>query len=240
MPIPNSVYDQHADWYAEIVRRRGLIHLQIIPRIMEFIGEVSDQRIIDVACGEGVFTRELASTGAFVTGVDLSARLLAIAEATHHTSQPTYIHDDARRLSKLSDSFFDGASCIMALMDINDIDALFASVRRITRDDAWFVTVITHPCFESPRAHSEIVNGILARITTQYLSEGPWRGTEDGVRSKFGAQHRTISTYLNSAIDAGWSLERISEPRLANADADEGRVPIDHPGLLMMKFRRKP
>lgn len=240
MPNAESVYDQHADWYAEIVRHRGLIHLQVIPQIMGFIGDISGQQVIDVACGEGVFSRELAAKGAHVTGVDLSRRLLAIAESTSHALKPTYIHDDARSLSAFPDQVFDGATCIMAIMDFDDIDALFASVRRVTRHSAWFVAVITHPCFESPRAYSEMVDGKLARITTQYLTEGYWRGTENGVRSRFGAQHRTISTYLNTAIDAGWNLERMIEPRLANEADGDINSPSDHPGLLMLKLRRKP
>lgn len=234
VPRHKSVYDDHADWYAGIVQRRSLIHLQIIPQIMAFIGDISGQQVVDVACGEGVFTRELASKGALVTGVDLSLRLLAIAETTHHDSQPTYIHDDARVLKKLPDASFDGATCIMAMMDIDDIDALLASVHRVTRPGAWLVVLITHPCFESPRARTERIDGAWARITTQYLTEGAWHGSEDGVRSRCGAQHRTISTYLNTAIGAGWNLERMIEPRLANVQSE-----VDHPGLFIMRFHRQ-
>jgi hypothetical protein len=32
------------------------------------------------------------------------------------------------------------------------------------------------------------------------------------VRIRVGASHRTLSTYLNALIDAGFSLERVVEP----------------------------
>lgn len=238
MPTEKSVYDEHADWYAEVVRRRSLIHLHVIPQIMTFIGDVSRQLVVDIACGEGILSRELASQGARVTGVDLSPRLLTIAESTRHANQPTYIHDDARRLSKIPDASFDGATCIMAMMDIDDIGAVFESLHRITNLNAWLVVVITHPCFESPYARSEKADGAFVRITTQYLTEGPWRGTENGVRSRCGAHHRTISTYVNTALDTGWNVERMLEPRLETSESP-GQEADDHPGLLLIKFRRQ-
>lgn len=240
MASSESVYDHHADWYAGIVRQRKLIHLQIMPQIIDLIGGVAGQHVLDVACGEGVFSRELAAHGAHVTGVDLSRRLLAIAESTPGVPKPVYIHDDARMLSKFRDQTFHGATCIMAMMDIDDIEAVFASVGRVSTHDAWFVVVITHPCFESPRASSVEIDGKLARVTTQYLTEGYWRGTESGVRSRFGAQHRTISTYLNAAIDSGWSVEHMAEPHLVNVGDDGVADGGDHPGLLLLRLRRRP
>jgi ubiquinone/menaquinone biosynthesis C-methylase UbiE len=239
MPIATSIYDDHADWYAAVVNRRGLIHLQIIPRIMELVGDVSGKQVIDIACGDGVFSRELASRGASVTGVDLSQQLLTIAKDTYQGEDLTYVHDDARILSKFTDCTFDGALCIMALMDIDDIAGAFNAVHRVTKPGGFLVVVITHPCFQSPGARSEAVDGAICCMMSQYLTEGSWRGTEDGVRSKFGAQHRTISTYLNTAINAGWNLERVIEPRLVDAKTGGNGRKDDHPGLLLLRFSKR-
>jgi hypothetical protein len=34
----------------------------------------------------------------------------------------------------------------------------------------------------------------------------------DTIRGQVGAYHRTLSTYLNTAVAAGWLLERLVEP----------------------------
>jgi hypothetical protein len=45
-----------------------------------------------------------------------------------------------------------------------------------------------------------------------YQSEGRWATDTDGVRSRVGATHRTLSTYLNAILAAGLSLREVIEP----------------------------
>jgi ubiquinone/menaquinone biosynthesis C-methylase UbiE len=234
-----SVYDQHAGWYTDIVQRRGLLHLRIIPQIMVFIGNVSNQSVIDVGCGEGVFTRELAKRGAIATGVDLSKSMLGSAELQNAVTSIPYVHDDGRVLSKFSDNHFDGAICVMALMDIDDIFGVFRSVHRVTRHGGWFVAVLTHPCFDPPDTVTEVVDGIQTRSVSRYLTEGYWRGNSTGVRSRMGAYHRTLGTYLNLAIEAGWNLDQMMEPELVAVESGSTALKSDLPGLLMLRFSKR-
>jgi hypothetical protein len=53
----------------------------LMPLTLELLGEVRGVRILDVGCGEGGHTRELAARGARVVGVDGSPRLVAIARS---------------------------------------------------------------------------------------------------------------------------------------------------------------
>ena len=46
---------------------------------MELAGDVRDQRILDLACGEGFYTRRLKAAGAArVLGIDVSAEMIAL------------------------------------------------------------------------------------------------------------------------------------------------------------------
>ena len=72
-----AAYDEIAEWYDEQVRGGGLLHDLVLPALFELAGDVAGQRVCDLACGQGVVARQLAARGAVVTGVDLSARLLA-------------------------------------------------------------------------------------------------------------------------------------------------------------------
>ena len=49
------------------------------PAHAAFCGEVRGLRVLDVGCGSGYFSREMARRGALVTGVDISPRMLAHA-----------------------------------------------------------------------------------------------------------------------------------------------------------------
>ena len=65
----------------------------------------------------------MADRGANVVGIDLSAKLLAIARR-HEVAKPrgvAYVQADARDLAAVADATFDGIVCFMALMDIPDL-----------------------------------------------------------------------------------------------------------------------
>lgn len=206
---------------------------------MAFIGDIADQSVIDICCGEGIFTRELAAHGARATGVDLSKRMLGFAESQNTGTPVTYVHDDARVLSRLPDSDFDGAICVMALMDIDDISGVFRAASRVTRHSGWFMVVVTHPCFDSPHAATEVIDGIQVRSIRRYLTEGHWRGTSTGVRSRMGAYHRTLSSYLNLAVAAGWNLEQVIEPEIVAVETGAIDPTCDSSGLLLLRFSNR-
>src|SRR5437879_5751976 len=49
--------------------------------VSEYIGDVSGLRVLEVACGRGGFVRQLANSGAFVTGCDFSSAALRAARS---------------------------------------------------------------------------------------------------------------------------------------------------------------
>lgn len=229
--LPDSRYDEFATWYAERTMAGSWVDHTIRANIEPLIGAVAGLDLLDLCCGEGSFARQLASLGASVTGVDLSRNLLDIAASHSSDVSISYVHDDARSLNSLSNGKFHGVTCLMALMDIPDISGVFQAVRRVVAPGGWFVIVITHPCFESPAAEWTNDGG---RITDRYLAEGEWFSRHPGgVRSRVGAHHRTISSYVSEAFRAGWTLDSMIEP--PNVQRDNPNPDI--PGLLFLRFR---
>jgi SAM-dependent methyltransferase len=167
--------------------------------------------------------RHLAHRGASVVGIDLSARLLAIARR-HEEAVPrgiVYQHGDARSLDGVGDSMFDGVVCHMALMDIPDLAPTLRSVARILRPGGWFVFSILHPCYHTARSGEMALPEGTVRTVARYFVEGYWRSdARPGPPGKVGAYHRTLSTYVNALADAELTLERMSEPRPIGDAAD--------------------
>ncbi len=90
------------------------------------LGPLAGRRVLDVGCGTGRFTRELAARGARVTGIDKSATMLA--EATSHpvpagATAPVYVRGDAN--AALPAGSFDAITVFYALQYL-DAGALFA------------------------------------------------------------------------------------------------------------------
>lgn len=210
-------YDAIAPWYDQMVRSNLLAGDEMLRHLLDMVGPVQGQQVCDLACGQGYVARVLAQEGAYVVGVDISTELIAIARRDE-ASDPlgiTYMVDDAATLTTLAEASFDGVVCNLALMDIPDLGAAFRSVWRVLRPGGWFIFAITHPCFAAPHAQWRITpDGAISREIFTYFSEGFWRSTNpQGVRGQVGAYHRTISTYLNTLIQSGFTIERLAEPQ---------------------------
>jgi ubiquinone/menaquinone biosynthesis C-methylase UbiE len=219
--MPTPAYDPIAEWYDALVRSSMLAGDVVLPHVFTLLGDVQNQPICDLACGQGRLARALAQDGAQVVGVDISARLIAIAQRDE-ADQPlgiTYIVDDAATLASLGDAQFQGVVCNLALMDIADLGAVCRTVWRILRPLGWFVFSITHPCFEAPHAAWRTApDGTISREIFTYFAEGLWYSSNvQGVRGQVGANHRMLSTYLNTLSQTGFLIDRIIEPQPLSA-----------------------
>jgi 2-polyprenyl-3-methyl-5-hydroxy-6-metoxy-1,4-benzoquinol methylase len=86
-------YDAAADFY---VAGFDSADDSVSLALLDLIGPVAGQRVLDIACGHGRMTRELARRGAAVTGIDISAALLERARGAER-AEPlgiSYLHAD--------------------------------------------------------------------------------------------------------------------------------------------------
>jgi len=227
----SSIYDEYAIWYAAKVDQ--LIHRRSRQQLLDFIGDVRGQRILDVACGEGSWARELDDLGAHVSGVDISTALVEIAQQTSCGRNIDFIVDDARSLSAIDDASFDRALLMMAIMDMVNMDSVFRAVHRVTRPGGSLDIVLLHPCFESPFAESATDDRGPLLIVRRYLTEGVWQSNGDGVRGRVGARHRTLSTLMNALVSHGWNLVKMQE--ISAPDAGTGTSVSEIPHLLCIE-----
>lgn len=204
-------YDAIARGYDEFVGV-SCIHRVAIPSILGMCAEGS--AVLDVACGQGALTRELARQFPVVVGVDRSAELIAIAKERGGQPQVRYLTEDAEALSSLAEASFDGATCCLAVTDFDDLGAVLAATSRVLRRNGWFVVAAIHPCFEAPRAANGEHSGRPVKLVGRYFEEGRW-WPRDRTRlfGEIGSHHRTLSSILNSFLAAGFTLDGAQEPQ---------------------------
>ncbi len=144
-PGPPTDWGSVADWYDQLVGESGSEYHQhvVIPGVLRLLGiqagaaprpaarpqAAARERVLDVACGQGVLCRVLHAAGAEVTGVDASPELL---RAARQRSDPAirYVQADARDLSGLPEGHFTAATLILAVQNIHPLPPLFASIAR--------------------------------------------------------------------------------------------------------------
>lgn len=215
----------------------------MLPQLMEAVGVVDAQVICDLCCGEGRVARLLARKGAQVVGIDLSVELLKAAEEKE-VKQPlgiNYYQNDAQTLEGVQDGVFDGVVCVLALMDLPDLAATIASVRRVLKSSGWFTFLITHPCFASPQASADVgADGSASWQIYRYFEEGFWSTDRGGnLCAQVGAYHRTLSTYLGTVAAFDFVITDVVEPKHPKAAeaANPGHQIV--PLLLLVKCIKK-
>ncbi|HEU5379195.1 MAG TPA: class I SAM-dependent methyltransferase [Ktedonobacteraceae bacterium] len=235
-----NAYNNIAAWYDNYLKENPLYQEVVLPALFKLTGDIQGQTICDLGCGQGWITRALARRGAQMTGVDLADQLLALADR-HEAQEPLgvkYLQGDVQSDDLLPGCVFDGCVCTWSLVDIPDLSATFSTMRRLLTPGGWLVFVITHPCFEAPHAQwISMDGGGVARVVMGYFHEGFWTSEAGGVRSRVGAYHRTLSTYLNTLVAAGFVLEQMLEPA---ATGERGRLVagnLEVPSLLFIRAR---
>lgn len=88
------------------------------------------ERILDVGAGTGVSTAELAASGAYVVGADLSLGMLYAGKRAR--PEVPLLAGDALRLP-FADASFDAVTISFALRNVSDVDAALGELARVTR-----------------------------------------------------------------------------------------------------------
>lgn len=180
--------------------------------LLQLIGDVRNLQLLDLACGHGRLTRALARRGARVVGVDISAALLDVARAREmeHPLHVFYVQADAASLP-LKGGIFDGVTCSFGLSDIDNLDGAIANVTRVLRTGGFFAFSLLHPCFPGWEAKQAAPSWSPER---GYYVEGWWRASSPahGLRPRVGANHRMLSSYLNTFARHQLVIEQTAEP----------------------------
>ena len=205
--MPQARYNPVADFYAAGF---DSIDDAVSQALLGLLGPVSGLRVLDIACGHGRLTRELARHGASVTGADISGRLIEKAREAEH-NEPLgirYVHADITAPGIIS-GVFDAVTCSFGLSDIDDLEGAIATVSQALRPDGRFVFSILHPCFPGGRD----ISGSWPP-TGRYYDEQRWdaQGAKSTLRRQVGANHRTLSTYLNTVRNHDLWLDQLAEP----------------------------
>jgi 2-polyprenyl-3-methyl-5-hydroxy-6-metoxy-1,4-benzoquinol methylase len=201
--------------------------------LFELLGPVTGLHLLDAACGHGRISREPARRGATVEGLDLSEALIEKALAAEREQQLgiRYQHADIAT-APLGNARFDAVVCSFGLSDIDNLDPALEAVSQALRPDSRLVFSILHPCF--PGGFS--VSGSWP-TTSSYYDERWWTadGTASSLRRQVGANHRMLSTYINTLRRHNLWLDAMIEPDPPSEWSTNRRDAALHPVFLVAR-----
>lgn len=173
--VNNDVYDTYGDrWYEADDDPVALLRAEsktktpwIVARIKDHGLLVSTTKVLDVGCGAGFLSNELAKQGLQVTGVDLSEESLKVAAKYDHTKTVSYQAADAYHLP-FADQSFDVLTAMDFLEHVENPDQIIKEFSRVLKPNGIF---IFHTFNRNPLAYLVIIKLVewLVRNTPKHL-----------------------------------------------------------------------
>ncbi len=223
-----------ASWYDELLSEDDTYQSKVIlPNLTRILDIQKGDKILDLACGQGFFSRAFASAGADVTGVDISKELIAKAQErntkktdtgplnkskgnveTPALSDHTKLHYEvspSHDLSMIESGTVNKIVIVLALQNIEKIKETLDECRRVLVKGGEFCIVLNHPAFRIPKRSS-------------------W-----GYDEKLQVQYRRIDGYLSDSKE-----EIIMNPgQVKEGGKPEKTVSFHRPLQSYFKFLQK-
>lgn len=223
-------WNANADTWTQLVRAGADVYRDHLntPAFFDLLPPIEGLVGLDLGCGEGHNTRLLAARGARMTAIDIAETFIRHArEAEVATPAGIDYHVGSAVVLPFADASFDFATAFMSLMDMSDLPRVLAGVRRVLRPGGFLQFSIEHPCFNPP--HRQKVPGLDGRAIAMEvgdyfraldgeISEWMFKAVLADLRASLPRFRiprftRTLSAWLNLLLDAGFTIERLAEPR---------------------------
>jgi SAM-dependent methyltransferase len=252
-----DIWNRKAAFWDEYMGEGNFWHLQLVsPAVERLLAVQPGEAILDVACGNGMLARRLASLGARVLACDFSDTFIerARARGAGEADRIEYAVVDAtnpEHLARLGEQRFDGATCTQGMMDMPVITPLFEAITRLVKPGGRFVITVQHPCFNATgmsimaetlddETGRRIETSLkLRRYLTPLTAKGAGTPGEPEPHYYF---ERPLHDLLGAGFRAGLMLDGLEEPNFEPTPGSEA-APLswasipEFPPVLAARFR---
>jgi toxoflavin synthase len=213
-------YDPIAEQYKRSKQQPWRTHIEAFT-LLQLIGDPSGKSVLDMACGEGFYTRMVRQRGAAkITGIDLSEGMIQLAKNQENVLRQgiEYLVADARDF--VPSAAYDlvmAAYLLNYARDAGELQAMCEGIARCLKPGGRFVTVNSNPGLDFSRAPSFRKYGFETAVAGAWQEGVPITWTfflEDGSFS-IENYYLTEATHENAFRKAGFREVRWHKPGLA-------------------------
>lgn len=208
-----------AEWYDGVLDKEGTYQKEVIlPNLTRLLEIKKGESVIDIACGQGFFTRAIHSLGAKITGLDIGKELIEIAKK-ESPKDISYIVSSADNLPINLTNTFDKAIIVLAIQNIKDLNKTISEAHRVLKNNGKLFLVLNHPSFRIPKKSSwgfDNSTNSQYRKVDSYMSDteikmdmNPGSSFKD---KKFTVSfHRPLQVYFKVFNKLGFKVEKLEE-----------------------------
>jgi SAM-dependent methyltransferase len=235
-PLARDTYDQVADAFARHAEDGPYNAHYDRPALLGLLPSVTGLHVLDAGCGPGLYAEWLVAQGATVVGLDVSPRMVALAQ-TRLGKRATILEADlAQPLVMLTDASFDLVISALALDYVPDWGPLCRELARVLRPGGILAFSVVHPADDFYRLHPEGCYFNVEPVTVTFTFP------EDDVKVAVPHYRRPLQAMLTPLLVAGFALEQVLEPRPTEAfaarDPAKYAVLLRRPAFICFRARR--
>ncbi len=225
--------------------------LLVGPAQERLLGLKPGETVLDVACGNGVFSRRMADLGCQVVACDVAPRMIELARARSgaYAGRIEYLVCDAtdeQALLALGEGRFDAAVCSMAMMDMPEIRPLLSALARLIKPDGRVAFSVVHPCFnlnaaarvtERSAEGNRVVDRHFLKVPASYITPSTAMGIATAGQPELQYYFdRPLSLLLGTCFEAGFVVDGLEEPVFPPEDGEHG-LWTQIPPILAVRLR---
>lgn len=172
------------------------------------------KRVLDLGCGFGWHCMYAVDMGAVaVTGIDISENMLRVAREKTDSDKVQYMQlpiEDA----DFAENSYDIVISSLAFHYIENFDMICSKVSKFLTVNGSFVFSVEHPIFTAfgnEDWYYDDKGHILHWPVDNYFTDGQRESVFLG--EKVTKYHRSLTSYVGSLLDNGFSIRNIREPK---------------------------
>ncbi|HEX5188029.1 MAG TPA: class I SAM-dependent methyltransferase [Streptosporangiaceae bacterium] len=200
------------------------------PAVLEALGTVTGLRVLDAACGPGLYMKDLLARGATVTAFDASQAMVDLARSSAAGAAVPIDRAVLGDPLPYPDHAFDAIVCALAIHYADDRAAAFTEFFRVLRPGGVLVVSTQHPVMDWLRKGGSYFD---VKLETDV-----WRLASGPLPVRFWRE--SLSSLCAAATSAGFLIEKLIEPQ--PAESMRKRWPADYeklmtePGFLILRL----
>ncbi len=230
--IGEQNYEQFAHRYAKLSSTKAHNAYYERPATLSLLPDVEGKRVLDVGCGPGFYAEWLLEHGAQVVAFDVTPDFVEITRKRVGDRAEVLRANLEDPLDFAADDSFDLVVCPLVLDYIENWSPVFAEFYRALRKDGFLVFSCGHPASDF---FKYFTGGNYFDVE---LGEMQWKGFGEPY-PVVKSYRRPLSAILNPLVEAGFTLDRLLEPRpteeFKKADPRHYEELIREPGFLCVR-----
>jgi ubiquinone/menaquinone biosynthesis C-methylase UbiE len=215
-----NAWNPLAEWYSGWVGTEGSKYHQALafPHTLNLLKLKKGDKLLDIGCGTGVFSKHVFDSGAEYFGIDISKKM--ILEAKKEFSKfGKFTELDVLKMQPRGDFTpwsFDAVTFILSIQDMPEIERVISTASGLLKKGGKFVIFMKHPAFNIPRQSGWIEDkqrSLTSRRVDRYLTP-----LDMPLVKKLGGQtittfhhHRSLGDYIECLIKNNLDIYAFNE-----------------------------